>query len=166
MILTILAAVHVVISLIGIASGFAWLMGLLKLKWLDGWNLIFLVTTILTSATGFLFPFHELLPSHILGALSLVILAIAYVARYRSRLTGGWGRTYVITAVMALYFNVFVLVVQAFQKVPALHDLAPTQKEPPFAIAQLAVLVIFIGLGYVAVGKFRQTTVRLASELL
>src|SRR5262245_22575150 len=122
--------VHVVISLIGIATGFVVLAGLLKNQRLDGWTAVFLVTTAATGLTGFGFPFVRLLPSHIVGAISLVVLAIAIVARYRHRMARGWRATYVVTAVMALYFNVFVLVVQSFQKVPALAALAPTQSEP------------------------------------
>jgi uncharacterized membrane protein len=105
--------------------------------------------------TGFLFPFHKLLPSHILGILSLIALAIAVFARYRRRLAGGWNRAYAISAVIALYFNVFVLVAQLFQKVPALKALAPTQSEPPFKIAQLAVLIIFVLIGIFSAVRFR-----------
>ena len=109
----------------------------------------------LTSVTGFFFPFHKLLPSHILGVISLVVLAIAIPARYAFHLAGPWRRTYVITAMIAQYLNVFVLVAQAFQKVPALKALAPTQSEPPFLISQVVVMVIFIGLIIAAAIKFR-----------
>jgi hypothetical protein len=142
--------VHVLISLAGIGMGLVVLFGLLARKRLDGWTAAFLVTTVATSVTGFGFPFDHLLPSHIVGIISLVVLALAIVARYPLGLAGAWRRTYVITATIALYFNVFVLVVQSFQKVPALRALAPTQSEPPFAIAQGAVLLLFIGLGTVA----------------
>jgi hypothetical protein len=124
-------------------------------KRFDGATAIFLVSTILTSLTGFLFPFEHLLPSHVVGAVSLVALAIAVVARYSLHLVRAWRSTYVICAVLALYLNVFVLVVQIFLKVPAAHALAPTQKEPPFLIVQLVVLVAFVVLGIVAVKKFR-----------
>src|SRR5205823_1713264 len=107
-------------------------------------------TTVLTSVTGFGFPIHGVTPGIVLGILSLVVLAIAIFARYARHLSGGWRRAYVITASIALYFNCFVLVVQSFQKVPALHALAPTQKEPPFGIAQLTLLVLFILLTTVA----------------
>jgi hypothetical protein len=143
-------AVHVVLSLLGIATGLVVLVGFMTQRWLDPWNSAFLVTTALTSATGFGFPFERLLPSHVVGALSLAVLALAAFARYARHLGGGWKRTYVISAVVALYFNVFVLVVQAFLKVPTLHALAPTQTEPPFAIAQLAVLLLFAASGIVA----------------
>jgi hypothetical protein len=147
--------VHVLISLAGIGSGFIVVYGLLTGKRLDGWTAIFLLTTVLTSATGFLFPVEHILPSHIVGIISLVILAIAILARYALHLANAWRWIYVVCAVIALYLNVFVLVVQSFMKVPALHTLAPTQKEPPFLVAQLTVMVIFIVLGTLSVKKFR-----------
>ena len=146
---------HTAISLVGIVSGVVVVFGLLSGKRLDGWTALFLLTTVLTSVTGFMFPFDHLLPSHKVGMISLVVLAFALVARYSIRLAGGWRRTYVLTAVMALYLNVFVLVVQSFLKVPALHALAPTQQEPPFLVAQLIVLAIFIWLAIAAVKGFR-----------
>jgi hypothetical protein len=148
--------VHTAISLIGIVSGLVVVYGMLGGKRLDGWTALFLTTTVLTSVTGYLFPFEHLLPSHIVGGISLVVLAVALLARYSFHLAGGWRRTYVLTAVMALYLNVFVLVVQSFLKVPALHALAPAGKEPPFAVAQLIVLAIFIWLAIAAVKRFRQ----------
>jgi len=147
--------VHVIISLIGIGSGLIVVFGMLNGKLLHGWNGLFLLTTVLTSVTGFGFPFDHLLPSHKVAIISLVVLAIAIVARYAKNLEGGWRRTYAICAVIALYFNVFVLVVQTFLKAPAAHALAPTQKEPPFLVAQLVVMAIFIGLGVGAAKKFR-----------
>jgi hypothetical protein len=147
--------VHVFLSLVGVGSGFLVVYGMLLGKRFDGATAIFLVSTILTSLTGFLFPFEHLLPSHVVGAVSLVALAIAVVARYSLHLVRAWRSTYVICAVLALYLNVFVLVVQIFLKVPAAHALAPTQKEPPFLIVQLVVLVAFVVLGIVAVKKFR-----------
>jgi hypothetical protein len=119
---------------------------------------MFLATTALTSATGYGFPFHELLPSHIVGAVSLAVLALAAFALYGRKLAGGWKKTYVVSAVAALYFNVFVLVVQAFLKVPTLHALAPTQSEPPFAVAQLVVLLMFVAAGVVAVSRSSRWT--------
>jgi len=150
--------VHVAVSLAGIASGLVVLYGMLTANAMGRWTAFFLATTVLTSATGFGFPFEQLLPSHIVGAISLVVLAVAIVARYVKRLTGAWRLVYVIAATTALYFNVFVLVVQLFRRVPALHDLAPTQSEPPFAVAQLVVLVIFLALGVAAAKKFRVAT--------
>ncbi len=153
---------HVIISLAGLGTGFIVLYGLLNGKRLDGWTAIFLTTTVLTSVTGFMFPFEGLKPSYIVAAISLVVLAIAIVARYTFHLAGAWRGTYVITAAIALYFNCFVAVVQAFAKIPALHALAPTQKEPPFAIAQLLVLAIFAWLTWRAAKRFRVAPVRTA----
>lgn len=147
--------IHVVISLAGIGSGFVVMYGLLNSKRLDGWTAIFLTTTVLTSVTGFFFPFEGLKPSYILAGISLILLAIAIWARYSRRLEGGARRTYIVTAALALYFNCFVGVIQAFTKVPALHALAPTQKEPPFLVAQLVVLGIFIWLTILAAKRFR-----------
>lgn len=146
---------HVVISLIGIGSGLIVLYGLLAAKPLDGWTATFLATTILTSLTGFLFPVEHLLPSHIVGIISLVFLAVALAARYGVHLAGSWRWIYVVSAVISLYLNCFVLVVQSFMKIPALKALAPTQKEPPFLIAQIVLLVLFIVLGIFAVRNFR-----------
>lgn len=153
---------HVLISLIGIGSGLVVMYGFLVGKRLDGLNVIFLVTTVLTSVTGFGFPFEHLLPSHKIAILSLVILAIAILARYVCHLAGAWRRIYVVSASMALYLNVFVLVVQSFMKVPALKALAPTQSEPPFLVAQLVVLAIFVGLTILAAKKFRLEPTRTA----
>ena len=146
--------VHVVISLVGIVSGFVVLFGLLTAKRLEGWTALFLVTTVATSVTGFGFPIDIILPSHIVGAISLVVLAVAILARYAFRLAGPWRSVYVVGAGIALYLNVFVLIVQLFRKVPALKALAPTQSEPPFALAQGAVLVVFAVLIIAAVIRF------------
>ena len=150
--------IHVIISLAGIVSGLVVVYGLLTAKPLNGWTALFLVTTIATSVTGFGFPIHKFGPPHVVGVLSLIVLAIAVVARYWFRLAGAFRWIYVVTAIMALYFNVFVGVVQAFDKIASLKALAPTQKEPPFAIAQGAVLVIFIVLGVLATKRFRPAT--------
>jgi hypothetical protein len=146
--------VHVVLSLVGIFAGLLVVFGMFASKKLDGWTALFLATTVLTSVTGFFFPFDHILPSHIVGIISLVVLAIAILALYALRLAGPWRWIYVVSAVVALYLNVFVGVVQAFQKLPLLASLAPTQSEPPFLIAQSFVLLIFIGLGAVAVRSF------------
>ena len=148
--------VHVVISLVGIGSGLVVLFGLLSGKQLAGWTGLFLATTVATSVTGFGFPVEHFLPSHGVGIISLVALAIAILALYAFHLAGGWRRTYVICAVLALYLNVFVAVVQSFEKIEPLRALAPTQSEPPFAIAQLAVLALFVGLGILAAKRFRE----------
>jgi len=153
---------HVIVSLIGILTGIAVLWGMLNRNRMDGMTAIFLVTTVLTSASGFLLPAPHFLPSHAIAILSLIVLGIAIIARYSFHMTGAWRPTYVITSTVALYFNVFVLVVQSFLKVPALHDLAPTGSEPPFAIAQGIVLVAFIILGWQAVKKFRDDAAPLA----
>ena len=145
---------HVILSLIGIFSGFIVVWGLINSRRLNGWTSVFLWSTVLTSVTGYFFPFHKLLPSHILGALSLIALAVAIYARYPRNLAGGWRRTYVVSAVLALYFNFFVLIVQLFEKVPALHELAPTQSETPFKVAQLVALLVFLALGYLSAKNF------------
>lgn len=149
-----LTLIHVLLSLAGIGSGFIVVYGLLTGKRLDGWTAIFLATTALTSLTGFLFPVEHLLPSHIVGIISLVVLGGAIVARYALHLANAWRWIYVVSAVLALYLNSFVAVVQSFLKVPALKALAPTQKEPPFLVAQLAVMAIFIVLGILSVKRF------------
>jgi hypothetical protein len=146
---------HVVISLIGIGSGLAVVFGMVAGRLRDGWTTLFLLSTVLTSLSGFGFPFDHLLPSHQVGIVSLVVLAIVIVARSRTHLGGSWRWIYPIGCVLALYLNVFVLVVQAFQKVPTLNALAPTQSEPPFQLAQLVVLALFVGLGLAAVKRFR-----------
>jgi hypothetical protein len=152
--LSAFTTLHVVISLIGIVSGLIVLYGMLGSHRLGGWTALFLATTILTSVTGFMFPFNGLLPSHLVGAISLVVLAAALLALYAFGLAGAWRWVYVAAALVALYLNVFVGVVQAFQKVGFLHALAPTQSEPPFAVAQLVVLAIFLALGLVALRRF------------
>jgi len=155
MILEIYTLVHVLISLVGIFSGFVVLFGLLTGKRLDGWTCLFLATTVATSVTGFFFPFRGFTPAHAVGILSLIVLAIALYARYSRNLNGAWRKTYVFTAMLSLYLNVFVAIVQAFQKVPALKDLAPTQTEPSFKLTQLAVLMLFVALTIVAAIRFR-----------
>ena len=147
--------VHVIISLIGIASGFLVLFGLLRGTLLTRWNSLFLVTTVLTSVTGFGFPNTKVTPGIVVGILSLIALAIATFALYARHLNGVWRVAYVITAMIALYFNVFVLVAQLFEKVPAIHALAPTQTEAPFKIAQLLLLILFITFITAAARKFR-----------
>ncbi len=157
--MTTLTFVHVVLSLIGIASGLVVVIGLLGGKRLNGWTTLFLASTTLTSVTGFFFPFHKVLPSHILGVLSLLALLLATMALYRLQLSGAWRRVYVISAVIALYFNVFVLIAQLFQKVPALKALAPTGSEPTFLVVQLFVLLTFVAIGVMATKRFRLATI-------
>ncbi|MBV9075363.1 MAG: hypothetical protein JOZ10_17190 [Acidobacteria bacterium] len=144
---------HVLLSLVGIASGFVVLAGFLRNQRLDRWTAVFITTTALTSVTGFLFPFKGVTPGIKLGVISLLVLAVTIVTRYPLHLR--WRKTFVITACAALYFNVFVFVVQSFEKIAPLRALAPTQKEPPFAIAQLTVLGLFIILTVLAARNFR-----------
>jgi hypothetical protein len=148
---------HVVISLIGIVSGLVVLFGLLNSQSKPGMTALFLCSTILTNATGFMFPFEKLLPSHIIAILSLVLLAIACFALYSMKLSGIWRPIYLVTAIASLYFNVFVLVIQSFLKIGPLHELAPSvpPSEPPFAITQGVVLVLFVIAGIMALRRYR-----------
>jgi len=149
---------HVIITLVAIGSGLIAVGGMLASHRLPATTAVFLSTTVLTSVTGFLFPIQGFTPALGVGIVSCVILAIALVAYYLMRLAGAWRWLYVATAIAALYFNVFVLVAQSFMKVAALNALAPTGSEPPFAIAQLAVLAIFVLIGITAAVKFRPGT--------
>lgn len=149
--------VHLLISLAALASGFVVLGGMLAGRIFPRWNAIFLATTIATSVTGFGFPFTKFLPSHAVAIVLLVVLAIALWAYYGKRLAGGWRTIYVFTAVMAQYLNFFVLIAQLFLRVPALHELAPTQSEPPFAVTQGLVLVAFLTIGVMTLRAFRKT---------
>ena len=160
MILAIYTLVHVVISLAGIFSGFVVLFGLLAGKRLDGWTKFFLITTVATSVTGFFFPLHGFTPAIGVGIISLLVLSIAIFARYPCQLAGRWRWIYVVTAMIALYLNVFVAIVQAFEKAPVLKVLAPTQSEPPFKLTQLVVLALFVVLTIVGVIRFRLEPVR------
>jgi hypothetical protein len=145
---------HVIISLVGIVAGFIVFYGMLGSQKLEAWTALFLATTVLTSVTGFMFPIGGLTPGLVIGAISLLVLAVALVALYGFRLAGPWRSIYIASALLALYLNVFVGVVQAFQKLAFLQPLAPTQSEPPFAVAQLAVLAIFLALGFLALRRF------------
>ncbi len=146
---------HLIISMIAIALGFVVAGGLLASNRLPGWTAWFLILTILTNATGFLFPFTKILPSHIVALISLVLLAIAVYALYGKGLAGIWRVVYVVTAMLALWFNVFVLVAQSFQKVALLNVYAPTGAEPPFAITQGIVLLFFIFLIVLGIRRFK-----------
>jgi hypothetical protein len=145
---------HVAISLVGIVTGFAVVYGMYASKRYPRCTAIFLATTVLTSVTGYFFPFEKVLPSHIVGGISLVILAVALLAVYAYRLAGPWRAAYVASAVAALYLNTFVLVVQAFLKVSFLHAIAPTQQDPAFIIAQAVLLVVFVGIGFLVLKSF------------
>lgn len=154
---------HVIISLIAIISGILVALGMLGARPMPGLTALFLITTVLTSVTGF--PFEtpaeaprvigSLDPAKIIGVISLIFLALAILALYSYKLAGVWRGVYVISAIIALYFNCFVLVVQSFQKIAFFHALAPTQKEPPFAVAQAILLILFVGLGIAAFRSFR-----------
>ena len=160
MILAIYTIIHTLISLVGIFTGLVVLVGMLAAKRLDGWTKWFLIMTLATSVTGFFFPFHGFTLAHGVGIISLVVLTVTILARYPRQLAGHWRWIYVVTAVIALYLNVFVGVVQAFLKVPVLHAMAPTQTEPPFKLTQLVVLALFVVLGIVAAIRFRPEPIR------
>jgi hypothetical protein len=146
--------IHVAISLVAIVTGLIALFGLLAGRVYPTATGGFLIFTLLTSLTGFLFPFHGFTPAIIVGIISCVLLVKAISALYVFNLAGAWRWIYVVTAVMALYLNCFVLVVQSFQKLPALHALAPKGNEPPFGVAQGIVLVLFLVAGYLSVRRF------------
>jgi len=160
--LGVFTAFHVLLSLVGIGTGFIVIFGLIAGRWLGLWMSIFLWTTILTSVTGFFFPFKGITPGIIFGILSLVALAISLFALRVKKLAGGWRSAFVITAVVAQYLNFFVLIVQLFEKVPALHELAPTGSEGPFKVAQLTALILFVVLGFLATKNFRHAQLQAA----
>jgi hypothetical protein len=155
MILHIYTIIHTLISFVAIFTGLIVLFGMLAGERLDGWTKWFLITAVATTVTGFFFPFHGLTPAFKLGIISCVFLAITIYARYPRQLAGAWRWIYAIGAVISLYFNVFVAIVQSFEKIPALHAMAPTQTEPPFKLTQLVVLGLFVLLGIVAAIRFR-----------
>lgn len=154
---------HVIISLIAIIGGIIVVFGMLSARRMPGMTALFLITTVATSVTGFLFAtpvdaprvIGSFDPAKLIGAISLIFLLLAVLALYSYRLAGSWRGIYVVSAIVALYFNCFVLVVQSFQKIPLFHALAPTQKEPPFAVAQAILLILFVGLGIAAFRKFK-----------
>lgn len=150
---------HVILSLVGIAAGFIVVLGMIAGRRVPFWTKVFLVTTVLTSLTGFLFPFKGITPGIVIGVLSIIVLLLAILALYSGHLAGAWRPTYVISTVLAQFFNFFVLVVQSFEKVPALKAIAPTQTEGPFKIAQLASLLLFVVLGILALRNFRGAAV-------
>ena len=153
-----LTIVHVALSLIGIAMGFLVIFQMIGGKALGGLNTLFLVTTILTSVTGFFFPISKVTPGLVIGTISLMILAIALFALYSKKLAGGWRTTYVVTAVIAQFFNVLVLIVQSFMKIRALHAMAPTGEEAIVKIVQACALVLLMVLGYMAAKNFKGAT--------
>jgi hypothetical protein len=151
---------HTAISLVAIVAGLVVVFGLETNRRLDGWTAVFLATTVITGASGYLFHRTQILPSQIVGAILLALLAAAIVARYVFALTGAWRWIYVVAAVLSVYLNVFVLIVQSFLKVPALHELAPKGSEPPFAVAQGLTLLIFVALTILAVRRFHPETAK------
>jgi len=155
MILHIYTIIHTLMSFVAIFTGFVVLFGLFAGQRLDGWTKWFLITAVATTVTGFFFPFHSLTPAFKLGIISSIVLVITIIARYPKHLTGAWRWIYAIGAVISRYFNVFVAIVQSFEKIPALHAMAPTQTEPPFKLTQLVVLGLFVLLGTVAAIRFR-----------
>jgi hypothetical protein len=157
-----LTFVHTALSLIALVAGLVVVLGLSSSRSFPSWTGLFLVTAILTSVTGFFFPFERFLPSHWFGVISLIALAVAILARYTFVYSGAWRWLYVLTVVIGTYLLAFVTIVQAFQKIPALHALAPTQSELPFAVAQLVLLAVFLGLGFVAIRNFNLGQARFA----
>lgn len=155
MILQIYTIIHTLISLIAIFTGIVVVFGMLAGAQLNGWTKWFLITAVATTVTGFFFPFHGFTPAIGLGIISLPFLALTIYARYPKRLGGAWRWIYAIGAVICLYFNLFVLVVQAFEKLPPLRAMAPTQTEPPFKLTQLVVLALFVVLAIAAAIRFR-----------
>ena len=160
MILLIYTIIHTVVSLVAIFTGLIVVFGMLAGARLDGWTKWFLITAVATSVTGFFFPFYGFTPAIGLGIISLPFLALTIYARYSKQLAGTWRGIYVAGAVICLYFNLFVLVVQSFEKIPALHALAPTQTEPPFKLSQLVVLVVSILLLIGALLRFHPAPAR------
>jgi hypothetical protein len=152
--LSAFTTLHVAISIMAIAAGLVVLRGFLGSHPMNAVTLLFLITTVLTSLTGFLFPFHGITPGIVIGILSLVLLAAATLGRYAFHMAGPWRWIYVVSSVVALWFNVFVFIVQSFEKIPTLHRLAPTGTELPFKAVQFAILVAFVALGYLSVRRF------------
>jgi hypothetical protein len=155
--LSLYTQIHVAISVIAIAAGLVTVRGMLAARVFRAVTALFLITTMLTSLTGFLFPFHGVTPGIVIGILSVILLLAAILALYAFHLAGAWRWVYVVSSVAALWFNVFIFIVQSFEKIPVFHALAPTQSEPPFKIAQLLFLAIFVFLGIFAVRKFHPT---------
>jgi hypothetical protein len=155
--------IHVVLSIVGIVAGLVVLGGLMAGVRFGGWIIVYFVTTVLTNVTGFGFPFATILPSHIVGGVSLVVLPVAIAAFYWKHLKGAWRWIFVVTSVFALYLNVFVLVAQLFLKVPAMIAIAPTQTSPAFVVTHLIIIALFVVLGRAAVKGFRTERAAMAS---
>ena len=162
--ITTVTLVHTVISIVAIAAGLVVVRGLIAGVRIDGCTGIFLVTTALTSVTGFFFPFTKLLASHWVGVISLIILPFVIAARYWKHLRGAWRGIYVVGTVLVLYLNFFILNVQLFRRISALIVAAPKQTEPPFVLTQLLVLALFAWLGFAAFRRFRPQAVGTAEQ--
>jgi len=162
--ITTITLVHTIISIVAIAAGLVVVGGLIAGVRIDGWTGIFLTTSVLTSVTGFFFPFTHLLASHNVGIISLIILALVIPARYWKHLAGPWRGVYVVGSVLVLYLNFFILIVQLFRHIPALLVSAPKQTEPPFVVTQLLVLALFAWLGIAAFRRFRPQAVVTAKQ--
>ena len=162
--ITTVTLVHTVISIVAIAAGLVVVGGLIAGVRIDGWTGIFLVTTALSSVTGFFFPFTKLLASHWVGVISLIILPFVIAARYWKHLRGAWRGIYVVGTVLVLYLNFFILNVQLFRRIPALIVAAPKQTEPPVVLTQLLVLALFAWLGFAAFRRFRPQAVGTAEQ--
>jgi len=162
MILQIYTIIHTLISLVAIFTGIVVVLGMLAGNRVDGWTKWFLITALATTVTGFFFPFHGMTPAIKLVIISSVVLVVTIYARYAKHLAGAWRWIYAVGAVLTLYFNVFVGIVQSFEKIPALNAMAPTQTEQPFQLTQLSVLGLFVVLGFVAAIRFRPEPARLA----
>jgi hypothetical protein len=156
---TTLVGLHTWLSLIALVAGVVVMIGLMRGRKFPAWTAVFLLTAVATSATGFALPFTAVLPSHVVGGIALVVLAIAVLAQYRFHGTGAWGWIYAVAAIASVYLLAFVGVAQAFLKIPALKALAPNSLEAPFAIVQLAVLALFIALAVIAVRTARRPMV-------
>jgi len=162
--ITTITLVHTVISIVAITAGLVVVGGLIAGARIDGWTGIFLVTSVLTSVTGFFFPFTKLLASHNIGIISLIILPLVIAARYWKHLAGPWRGAYVVGSVLVLYLNFFVLIVQLFRRIPALIVAAPKQMEPPFVLTQLLILALFAWLGFAAFRRFRPQSIVTAKQ--
>ena len=162
--ITTLTLVHTIISIVAITAGLVVVGGLIAGARIDGWTGLFLITTALTSITGFFFPFTKLSPSQWIGIISLLVLPFVLAARYWKHLLGAWRAIYVVGTVLVLYLNFFVLMVQLFRRIPALIVAAPKQTEPPFVLSQLLVMALFAWLGIAAFRRFRPQAVVTARQ--
>ena len=157
--LSALTFIHTAISLVALLVGAIVLYGILHGRYQRDWTAAFIALTLAVCVTGFMFPFHQILPSHIFGVLTLVAMAVTIYALYSKRLNGFWRALYVASAVFAFYLNAFVAIVQAFLKIPALTPLAPTQSELPFIVAQVVLLILVVAAAIVGTKRFRMAAI-------